>query len=368
VSATAPLRAGLIGAGMIGALHARAARQAGARLVAVAASSPERSAAAAAHLGAERAATAEEVATAPDVDVVHVCTPNDLHRPLAEAALAAGRHVVCEKPLATDLGGAAALAGQAAGAGVVAAVPFVYRFYPTLREARERVRTGDTGPVRLVHGSYLQDWLLNPEDGNWRVDAAAGGASRAFADIGSHWCDLAQFVTGQRVTRLSARTKIAVPERRGPDGTPVRVTTEDAVTLQFETDGGAMGVAVISQVSPGRKNRLWLEVDGARAAVAFDQEAPETLWRGARDGMGIVPRDPEAMSAAAARYAVVPPGHPQGYADCFDAFVADTYAAVRGGTAPDGLPTFADGLAAAEITEAVLVSAATERWVEVGAA
>ena len=241
MSAAAPLRAGIIGTGMIGAIHARAARLAGARVVAVAASSPERSAEAAAHLGAERGASAEEVVEAGDIDVVHVCTPNDLHRSLASAALSAGRHVVCEKPLATDRAGAEALARQAAATGVVAAVPFVYRFYPTVREARERVRSGDTGPVRLVHGSYLQDWLLNPEDGNWRVDATAGGASRAFADIGSHWCDLAQFVTGQKITRLAARTKIAVPERPGPDGSPVTVTTEDAVTVQIETDGGATG-------------------------------------------------------------------------------------------------------------------------------
>ena len=155
----------------------------------------------------------------PEVDVVHICTPNHLHLPLAEAALAAGKHVVCEKPLALDAAGAERLVAAAAESRRQAAVPFVYRFYPTVREARERVRAGETGAVHLLHGTYLQDWLLRPEDDNWRVDESLGGASRAFADIGSHWCDLAEFVTGQRLTRLSARTLTAVPERVSALGT-----------------------------------------------------------------------------------------------------------------------------------------------------
>src|SRR3954465_14667692 len=175
------VRVAIAGTGFIGAVHARSARLAGARLVGVAASSPERGLLAAATLGAERSfATAEEVVEADDVDVVHICTPNHLHRPLAEAALAAGKHVICEKPLAVDVLGAQALVDAAAEAGRQAAVPFVYRYYPTVREARERVRTGGTGPVRIIHGNYLQDWLLHPEDDNWRVDEHLGGASRAF--------------------------------------------------------------------------------------------------------------------------------------------------------------------------------------------
>src|SRR5829696_2438929 len=189
------VRVAIAGTGFIGGVHARSARVAGARLVGVAASSPERGVLAAAALGAERSfATAEELVESPDVDVVHICTPNHLHVALAEAALAAGKHVVCEKPLATDLTGARTLVDAAAAAGTAAAVPFVYRYYATVREARERVRSGATGAVRLVHGTYLQDWLTDAEDDNWRVDSVLGGASRAFADIGSHWCDLAEFV------------------------------------------------------------------------------------------------------------------------------------------------------------------------------
>ena len=374
------LRVGIAGTGFIGNVHARSARLAGARVVAVAASSQESAEAAAASLRADRAtASAEELVQDPELDIVHICTPNHLHQPLAEAALGAGKHVVCEKPLAMHAGGAESLVAAAASAGRQAAVPFVYRFYPTVREARERVRAGETGRVHLVHGTYLQDWLLRPEDGNWRVDESLGGSSRAFADIGSHWCDLAEFVTGQRLTRLSARTLTTVPERltggdghafAGGDGTGElrQVSTEDAAVVQFETDGGALGSVVISQVSAGRKNRLWFEIDGSEEALAFDQERPEELWAGRRPSETIVRRDPESLSPAAARYATLPGGHPQGYADCFDAFVADFYEAVVSGDAPDGLPSFADGLRANRITDAVLASAASGEWVDVPAA
>jgi predicted dehydrogenase len=209
------LRAGIAGTGFIGAVHARSARLAGARLVGVAASSAASAAEAATRLGAEKSfATAAALVESDDIDVVHICTPNHLHAPLAEAALATGKHVVCEKPLAPDVTAAQRLVDTATAANRQAAVPFVYRYYPTVREARERVRTGVTGPLRLLHGSYLQDWLLRPEDDNWRVDGDLGGASRAFADIGSHWCDLAMFISGHRITRLSARTLTAHAERR----------------------------------------------------------------------------------------------------------------------------------------------------------
>jgi predicted dehydrogenase len=371
----------IAGVGFIGAVHARSARLAGARLVGVAASSPERAAAAARRLGAERwFASSEELVAAEGVDVVHVCTPNYLHLPLAEAALAAGKHVICEKPLALDADGALRLTGAAAAAGRQAAVPFVYRYYPTVREARERVRAGTTGPLRLLHGTYLQDWLTSPEDDNWRVEGRLGGASRAFADIGSHWCDLAEFVSGHRITRLCSRTVVALGERRrgtgraaferggSGDGELRPVDTEDAALVQFETDKGAFGSVVISQLSPGRKNRLWLELDGADEALAFDQEQPETLWCGRRDATTILRRDPATLSPEAARLSTLPAGHPQGYADCFDGFVRDVYDAVRTGSPVDGLPLFADGLRAVRLTEAVLASAAAEEWVEVAAA
>jgi predicted dehydrogenase len=356
------LRIAVAGTGMIGRIHARSARLAGADLVAVAASTPQRGAAAAAELGAERhAATAEELATAPDVDVLHVCTPNHLHGPLTRLALEHGKHVVCEKPVATTLAEAQQLAADAERADRIVAVPFVYRYHPVVRHARELIAAGELGEVRLLHGSYLQDWLLSTSDTNWRVDPELGGRSRAFADIGSHWCDLATFVTGHRFTAATSAVQTAVPLR---DGEPP-VTTEDVAAALLRTDGGALANVVVSQVSPGRKNRLWIEVDGSEASVSFDQEQPESLWIGRRDGARIVLRDPEQLAPAARRFAVVPGGHPQGYLDCFDAFVRDVYAGVREGELPEGTPQLADGVRAAAVTDAVMDAAASGAWTEI---
>ncbi|QRK11246.1 Gfo/Idh/MocA family oxidoreductase [Archangium violaceum] len=372
------LRVAIAGTGFIGRVHARSARLAGAHLVGVASSSAESARKAAGELGAERHfESAEALVTAPDVDVVHICTPNALHEPLALAALKAGKHVVCEKPLAMGLAGAQRLLDAARAHGRVATVPFVYRFYPTVREARAQVVAGTTGPLRLLHGTYLQDWLASPDDWNWRVDPERGGDSRAFADIGSHWCDLVEFVSGHRITRVSARLSTTVAQRLARQsvnafasgqgsGRPVTVSTEDVALVHFETHLGAVGSLVISQVSPGRKNRLWFELDGADAALAFDQEQPESLWVGRRSGPSLVLRDPGHLSAPAARLSPLPAGHPQGYHDCFDLFVADTYAAIAGAE-PDGLPRFEDGVRAARITDAVLASARTQSWVEVPA-
>ena len=345
----------------------------------MAASAPDRAAAAAARLGAERSFDSPEaLVESGDVDVVHICTPNHLHLQLAEAALRSGKHVICEKPLAVDVEGAELLVKAASESGREAAVPFVYRYYATLREARERVRAGTAGSLTLLHGTYLQDWLLSADDDNWRVEARLGGPSRAFADIGSHWCDLAEFVSDHRITRLAARMVTTHPRRRrsesatfaaGDGGGEARaVDTEDAAVVQFETDRGALGTTVISQVSPGRKNRLWLEVDGTEESFVFDQEHPEDLWCGRREAATVVPRDPGTLSHGAARFAHLPGGHPQGYADCFDAFVADVYEAIRTGRRPDGLPTFDDGLRAVQLTEAVLASARDGSWVDVPAA
>ncbi|HKG01841.1 MAG TPA: Gfo/Idh/MocA family oxidoreductase [Conexibacter sp.] len=381
MSRGAHLRVGIVGAGFIGAVHARSARLAGGRLTAVAASSEASAQDAARRLGAERAyASAEQLVIADDIDVVHVCAPNHLHVPLARTALDAGKHVICEKPLALDDAGASALVEQVAAQGRVGAVPFVYRYYAMARAAREHLRGRD---LRLLHGTYLQDWLSQPGDDNWRVERSLGGRSRAFADIGSHWCDLAEFASGQRIARLAARTATVVPARSDAGGRPAfarggtdergdttrAVDTEDVALVQFETDGGALGSVVVSQVSPGRKNRLWIEWDTDEEALAFDQEQPEQLWRGRRDGIALDLRDPEQLPAPAARFATLPAGHPQGYADCFDAFVADAYAAIRTGEVPEGMPVFADGRRAVRLTEAVLDSAADGgAWVEVPAA
>jgi predicted dehydrogenase len=370
-------RVGIVGAGFIGAVHARSARLAGAHLAGVATSTAERSLEAAARLGAERAyASPADLVASDDVEVVHICSPNATHAELATRALEHGKHVVCEKPLAVSSGEADGLVRALASSGRVGTVPFVYRFHPVVREARARVRSGSLGPVRLITGGYLQDWLASAEDDNWRVDAAQGGPSRAFADIGSHWCDLMEFITGERITAICAQTATVFGERAdggaarafaasGSNGSRRAVSTEDAVTAVFRTDSGAHGTLAVSQVSPGRKNHLHVEIACAEASVRFEQERPETLWLGRRGVSEIVTRDPGGLGAEAAPYAVAPAGHPQGYLDCFDLFVADSYAAMRGEGAPLGLPTFADGARSAHLIDAVLASAAAGEWVEV---
>jgi len=353
----------IVGAGFIGTVHARAARRAGARLVAVGASTPERAAEAAATLGAVRALETPDQLDADDIDIVHVCTPTMTHETYVRAAIEAGKHVICEKPLAAEARVAEVLFAIAGSAGVVSTVPFVYRFHPLVREARHRVSSGTAGDVHLIHGSYLQDWLSRPDDWSWRVDPASGGASRAFADIGSHWFDLVEFVSGHRVVRLAAQFGVAFKQRFAAE-TRTDVHTEDTATVLFETNRGAHGTAVISQVANGRKNRLWFEIDATNETLVFDQEKPDQLWLGRRESSIDFVRDPAALSPAAARLNILPAGHAQGWGDCFDLFVADTYQTIAGDR-PDGLPTFADGVRAARLVDATIESAAKRQWVEV---
>ncbi|MFT4255892.1 MAG: Gfo/Idh/MocA family oxidoreductase [Pseudoxanthomonas sp.] len=363
----------IIGTGMIGAVHRRAAILAGAVVKGVGASSPQRAQQVAQVWGVARAyRDIEEAVADPQVQVVHVCTPNHLHRPMAQAALQAGKHVVCEKPLATTLEDAAALAALAASTGLVATVPFVYRYHPVVREARARIAQGELGPLRLIHGSYLQDWLLDPASNNWRVDPAMGGASRVFADIGSHWCDLVEWVSGERFVEVSAAFETVIAERAAASSqsfaTPAAggrmqaVTSEDVAAAMLKTGNGTLASLTVSQVSAGRRNRLWFEIDGAKASVAFDQEDCERLWVGLPDQREeIFVRGPGAGSAEQRRLSVLPAGHAQGYGNCFEAFVADTYRAIAA-ERPEGLPTFGDGLRSARIVDAVIASAMTRAW------
>ncbi|QZN82199.1 Gfo/Idh/MocA family oxidoreductase [Stenotrophomonas sp. DR822] len=367
----------IVGTGMIGAVHRRAALLAGADIRGVAASSPQRARDVAQAWGVPRAyRDIEEVVADPQVQVVHVCTPNHLHRPMAQAALEAGKHVVCEKPLATTLEDARALAALATANALVATVPFVYRYHPVVREARARIAHGELGPLHLIHGSYLQDWLLDPASNNWRVDPALGGASRVFADIGSHWCDLVEWVSGERFAEVSAAFDTVIAERStdtgqsfstaAAGGAMQAVTSEDVAAAMFRTGAGTLASLTVSQVSAGRHNRLWFEIDGARASVAFNQEDAERLWIGLPDQREeVFVRGPGAGSAEQRRLSLLPAGHAQGYGHCFEAFVADTYRAIEG-ERPDGLPTFEDGVRSALIVDRVITSARTRAWTAIG--
>lgn len=359
------VRSGIIGTGFMGGVHTRAVRAAGGVVTAYAGRSSTTTAQAAERAGVELALSASELIAHPDVDVVHVCTPNSQHLELAMAAIEAGKHVVCEKPLALSAKDALALDDAARAAGVVTAVPFVYRYYAPVREARARISASGER-VWLAHGHYLQDWLADHAAYNWRVGE---GASRAFADIGVHWCDLLEFMTGHRVGRLSARMLRLHDERAAPEGI-VAVATEDAVTMQFETDRGASGSLVVSQASRGRKNRLWIELDSDRSSYVFDHENPDRLEIGTPQGTLLVPKGTEcsADARAVAPYVTVPSGHPQGYQESFTLLMGEMISAVRGAPVA-GMPTFADGVRAALITDAVVASSkAGGEWVDIDAA
>lgn len=353
----AGLRAGILGGGFMADVHARAIRAAGSEVVLIASSSPDSSARAAARLGIGAIAPhARGLVESDAVDVIHVCTPNSFHAEQAGLALLAGKPVVCEKPLATLVSDAEDLVNLAETTGTPTAVPFIYRYYPAVREIRSRISQGSAGELHLLHGSYLQDWLALPSATNWRIDETVGGSSRAFADIGVHWCDLMEFVTGHRITRLVSALSLSHPERG---------STEDAASILFETDRGASGTLIASQISHGRKNRLQFSFDGELESHRWNQERPGTFMASSQSGeRAIYAGSEELASRSAQPMAYLPAGHPQGYQDAFNAFTADAYASFHGMTVDD-LPTFSDGLRAAIITDAVLNSARSGRWVDV---
>lgn len=356
-------RAGIIGGGFMAEVHARAIRAAGHEVRGIASSSPESGRLAGQRLGVPIVFdSAEALVASEEIDIVHVCTPNAFHFEQAAAAIRHGKGVICEKPLATSEEDATRLQQEAQDADVVTAVPFVYRYYPVVREIRERIRAGDAGELLLLHGSYLQDWLADRGDTNWRVSPDDGGPSRAFADIGVHWCDLMEFITGHRIVRLNARLVTAHPHRGAPKDL---VQNEDMSLLTFETDGGAAGSLTVSQISQGRKNRLWFSLDGTAASFEFNQETPDSFWIGGIESSSTITVGTGGIrSADARRLSTLPAGHPQGYQDAFNAFMADAYSAMTGEEVC-GLPDFSDGLRAAQVTAAVIRSSNTQQWVVV---
>jgi predicted dehydrogenase len=377
------IRTVVVGVGFIGVAHVEALRRLGVDVVGVVGSTPDRARRKAEAANLPRVYDSLEAVLAdPQVHVVHVATPNDVHAEQAAAALAAGKHVVCEKPLALGPAEGERLVARAAASGLVNAVCYNIRFYPLCHQARAIVRSGGIGEPRLITGAYLQDWLLLPTDWNWRLVPERGGILRAVADIGSHWLDLARFISGRSVVEVMADLHTLVPVRRHPAG-PVEtfasaaadeplveepMTTDDAAGILLRFEGGARGVATISQVSAGRRNSLAIEVDGSEASVAWRSEEPDQLWIGHRGRSNeLHPRDPSLADAELRRLHAYPAGHVEGYPDTFRALFAEVYADIeRGGPSADpAYPTFADGLDALRVTDAVARSAADGRWVTV---
>ena len=372
--------AAVVGTGFIGPVHVEAVRRLGHRVVGVVASSPAKSRAAADTLGLEDGFPSLAAALAdPRVEVVHLASPNVAHFGQCKQVLAAGKHVLCEKPLAMTSAETAELVWLADASGKVAAVAYNCRFYPQVQAARERVRRGEVGDIFHVSGSYLQDWLLEPTDFNWRVLAEHGGELRAVADIGTHWLDLVQFVSGQEVVSVCADLRTVHPIRQKPVGGSetftgstgggratelVAVTTEDCGSLLFRLGGGGGGCVTVSQVTAGRKNCIRFDLAGSKEALWWDSEEPNTLHVGRRDAVSAVPRGMGPLSD-------YPPGHAEGFPDTFKMLCRAVYADVAvvasgGRKSTEGLyATFADGHREVLVCEAVLRSHRERRWVDV---
>jgi predicted dehydrogenase len=369
---TRRLGMGLVGPGFVGAHHIDAVRRLGVVDVVAVAASTEESARQKAHaLGVPKAfGSFAALAADPDVDVVHVTTPNALHGPVIDAVLAHGKHVVCDKPLATTPAEARRLRDAAVRAGVVHAVTFNYRGNPLVQQARAMVAAGEVGPLHLVHGAYLQDWLLEDTDYSWRLDPAQGESS-AMADIGSHWCDLAQHVSGQRIEAVLASLTTVIPSRVKPSqstqafaaaattGARVPISAEDLGTVLLRFAGGATGVVTVGQVCAGHKNDCWLELCGGDGSLRWAQERQNELWIGSRRrANAVLAKDPSLAGADARQYIRLPGGHQEGWADAFANVIRDIYGVIadRSGAQPPAMATFDDGYASALVVDAVLRS------------
>ena len=376
------IRVGVVGTGFAASSHLEALRRnPRVQVVAIAASSQDKADAAARRFGVERArGDYRQLLDDESIDAVHNCTPNYLHAEINHAALASGKHLLSEKPLALDAHETSELVAAAAAADVVSGVCFNYRHYPLVRHAKELLASGRYGNVHFVHGGYLQDWLLHEDDWNWRLEVERAGASRAVADIGSHWIDLVQYVTDHAVTEVFADLATLHEQRWRPvqevetfargaadNRTRARVETEDFGAIAFRLAGGARGALNVSQVSAGRRNNLSWEIDTARAALAWDQEEPNRLWIGSRDEPNSeVVRDPALLAPQAAALAHVPAGHPEGWPDGLKNLVIDFYAAVAARVAGDGFEpsfaSFADAHGVTCVVEAVLASNRSGAW------
>lgn len=377
------IKAGVVGVGFIGMAHVEALRRIGVEVFGVVGSTPERARVKADAAGIGRVYdSVAAMAADPDVDVVHIASPNYAHADQARDVLAAGKHVICEKPLALNSGDTADLVNRAEGSGLVNAVCFNIRFYPANHQAMAMVSAGDIGEPRFVTGSYHQDWLLLYTDWNWRLQPEQAGQLRAVADIGSHWLDLTRFISGRRVTEVMADLHTLVPVRRHPAG-PVEtfssvsadedlveeaMSSDDAAGILLRLEGGARGAVTISQVSAGQKNSLRYEIAGSESALRWHSAAPDDLFIGHRGRPNeILSRDPGLFAPKAAELIAYPGGHVEGFPDTFRALFSRVYADVAAGSPPNypAYPTFADGHDAVLVTDAIARSHEEQRWIAV---
>nr|WP_318382660.1 Gfo/Idh/MocA family oxidoreductase [uncultured Enterobacter sp.] len=380
------INVGIVGSGFIGPAHIEALRRTGfVQVVALCDSSRAVAQEKAKALNVPHAyGDLAELLAHPDLHVVHNCTPNHLHAEINRQILRAGKHVFSEKPLCMTAEEARELVDLAQRAGVVHGVSFVYRQFAMVQQAASLCRNGQIGRLFSVYGSYLQDWMLLETDYNWRVDARMGGVSRAVADIGSHWCDTLQFVTGRRIVEVMADLAIVWPTRKARiDGGATfsyaaddaryedkPVNTEDGGSVLVRFDDGSKGCFSVSQVSAGRKNRLSFEINGSECSLGWDQEVPQQLWIGHRNQPNqTLSDDPGLMSPDVAASAHFPGGHIEGWPDAFKNMMLQFYQAVQEGKMPatgtSPFASFHDGARVMFIIDAIVKSHQQQRWVKV---
>jgi predicted dehydrogenase len=377
------LKTAVFGTGFMGRVHTEGIRRLGnVEVAAVAASSAEKARKFGDEVGVARTTgDYRTVLSDPEIDAVHVCTPNALHFPMAKAALEAGKHVLCEKPLAVSVAEARKLVDLAKKKNLANCTFHNLRFYPMVQQIRRMRETGEMGEIYIVQGTYSQDWLYYDTDWNWRIDQNANGKSRTLADIGSHWCDMIEHVTGLRISSVCADLQTFHKTRKKPKGsvetftgklakprdyTEVKIDSEDFAAVLLRLGDRTRGAFTVSQVSAGRKNRLAIEVYGSKCSVAWDQEKPDDLWIGHRNepNQSIV-KDPSLLEESARRYADLPGGHSEGYDDTFKQVFRRFYRTVEDRSAPVEYPQFVDGLRQLQILDAELKSSAAHRWVDV---
>jgi predicted dehydrogenase len=377
------LRSAIVGTGFMGRVHLEAIRRLGfVDVAAVAGRRPEAVQNLAGTFGVERAELDyRRILDDPSIDAVHICTPNALHAPIAIDALQAGKHVLCEKPLAISAEEGSKLVVLAASKNLRNCTCHNLRYYPMVQHMRRMREDGDLGEILVAQGTYSQDWLLYDTDWNWRIDRSQNGPSRALADIGSHWCDMAEHITGQPITAVMAdlqtfhktrkKPKVSVETFTGKLMTPedyqeTAIDTEDFASVLIHLGERGRGAFTVSQVSAGRKNRLSIEIYGTKGSVAWDQERPDELWLGNRNSNNqILVKDPSLMKDGARSYADLPGGHVEGYNDTFKQVFRRFYQSIQdSGTAPE-YPQFADGLRQLKILEAELTSHERRAWVNV---
>ena len=377
------IRAAVIGTGFMGRVHLEALRRVpNVDVVTIAGTSLEKARALGAGYDIAKAtADWREIMTDPGIDAVHITTPNDSHFPMARAAFEAGKHVLCEKPLALTVADARALTELQTATKLRGALCHNLRYYPMVQQIRAMREAGELGDILVVQGTYSQDWMLYESDWNWRVDPAVSGMSRVMADIGSHFFDMAEHLTGLKVRSLCSDWQIFHPTRKRPksggetfsgksgaasESTEMAIKTEDFGATLFRMGSRARGAMTASQVSAGRKNGLVMEIYGTKAAVTWRQERPEELWIGHRDAPNqTLLKDPVLMREAARGTTDLPGGHAEGYHDTFKQLFRRFYASIADPGAPADYPQMADGLRQMNILAAELASTRSHAWADV---